>query len=96
VAARSVPLLERHLVVSALVLFLADLAIIGHVGAAAKALGAADMSAGFVALCVETVLVAVVITALCWWRAVSIAPRSGASLGCCGCPQRCSWSCPSS
>jgi hypothetical protein len=67
-AARSVPFFERRPVVSALVLFVVDLAIIALAGAAAKALGVGGMKAGFVALCVETVFVVAVLGGLRWWR----------------------------
>ena len=68
-AARSFTLFERRPFISAVVIFLADLALILIVGAAAKALGAEGMNAGFVALCVESVLLVLVLAALRWWRA---------------------------
>jgi hypothetical protein len=68
-AARSFAFFERRPLISAVVIFLADLALILIVGAAAKALGAEGMNAGFVALCVESVLLVLVLAALRWWRA---------------------------
>jgi membrane protease YdiL (CAAX protease family) len=69
VAARSFTLFERRPLISAVVIFLADLALILIVGAVAKALGVEGMNAGFVALCVESVLLVLVLAALRWWRA---------------------------
>ncbi len=62
-------LFRRHPVISAMVLFAADLAVVVLAGIVAKALGAGGMQAAFVALCFDTVLVAVLLGALGWWRA---------------------------
>jgi uncharacterized protein len=68
VAARSIALFARRPVISAVVLFLAYVAIASVTGVIAKAFGAQGMSAAFIALCGLTVLVAGVLTGLRWWR----------------------------
>ena len=62
-------LIKHHPVISAVLLFAADLAVTALAGIAAEAFGAGGMQGAFVALCFDTVLVAVVLTALGWWRA---------------------------